>query len=1066
VTQLVRSFCLGAAGTLALCIVLPAHAQHFPAGIYQEFQWRMIGPPRGGRTHAVAGVPGEPNTFYVGAVNGGVWKTDDAGRTWRAVFDDQPTQSIGAIAVAPSDPRVLYVGTGEGLYRPDLSIGNGVYRSADGGATWEHRGLPDAQQIAAVAVDPHDANRVFAAVLGHPFGPSAERGIFRTRDGGHTWERVLFQDENTGGASVAIDPRHPDTVYASLWEGRLGPWEDRNEFNGTGGGLFKSTDGGTTWQRLTTGLPTNLAQANIEVAPSLPSRVFAMVATTDPGDYASSAGLGLYRSDDGGEHWARITDDPRPALRIGGGDLASVRVDPSNPDVVYSASIVTMKSVDGGRTWTSLRGAPGGDDYQDLWISPTDGRVIALVSDQGALVTVNGGRTWSSWFNQPTAALWHIGVTPTFPYQVCSGQQDSGSVCVASRGNDGSITSREWHPIAAIEYASVAPDPLDPDIVYGAGRNEVTKYHWSTGQTQNVTPVPVRGPDVRADRTEPLLFSPVDPHTLYYAANRLYRTSDGGATWQAISPDLSRDAPGIPASVGARHVAGAERQRGAIYAIGASPLALDTLWAGTDDGLVWVTRDGGAHWTDVTPAGLGDWSKVTQLEASHFDVQTAYVSVSRFRVDDLRPYLYRTRDGGRTWQSIGAGLPADAPVNAVREDTVRRGLLFAATETAVWVSYDDGDHWDSLQQNLPHTSMRDLAVHGSDLIVATHGRSFWILDDISRLRQATPGTLAEPLLVKPAVAYRIPRATWPDTPIPPDEPLAANPPSGAVIEYFLPRDAKAVSLDVLDAAGHVVRRFASGDRPEADPDQIAKQLIPHYWDMPFRSLAVTAGMHRWVWDLHYPAPESASRGYENGAVAHATPRTPGGPVALPGTYTARLSVDGRTQAATFRVEEDPRTHVATTALEQQFQLATTLADLMTQSTRAVNSARSLREQLKALTGHASVSEAARAFDGRLAALLESPKGEPAEGAAKPLLPALQGRVAALYEGVERADAAPTAAQVRESEAAAELLRARLEEWRGVASDLGALNARLHAARLPALRPDLAPPRDLSEADED
>ncbi len=712
----------------------------------------------------------------------------------------------------------------------------------------------------------------------------------------------------------------------------------------------------------------------------------------------------------------------------------------------------------------SLRGAPGGDDYQDLWINPTDGRIIALASDQGALVTVNGGHTWSSWFNQPTAALWHIGVTPTFPYQVCSGQQDSGSVCVASRGNDGSITSREWHPVAAIEYASVAPDPLDPDLVYGAGRNEVTKYHWSTGQVQNVTPIPVRGPGIRADRTEPLMFSPVDPHTLYYAANRLYRTTDAGATWQAISPDLSRATTAVPAGVGTRHVDGAESQRGAIYAIAASPLALDTLWAGTDDGLVWATRDGGANWSDVTPGGLGEWSKVTQLEASHFDASTAYVSASRFRVDDLHPYLYRTRDGGKTWQSISAGLPANAPVNAVREDTVRRGLLFAATETAVWVSYDDGDHWDPLQQNLPHTSMRDLAIHGNDLIVATHGRSFWILDDISRLRQATAGALAQPMLVKPAVAFRVPRATWPDTPIPPDEPLAANPPSGAVIDYFLPREAKLVTLELLDAAGNVVRRFASSDRPDADADRVAKQLIPSYWDAPFRSIATTQGMHRWVWDLHYPAPESASRGYENGAVAYATPRTPAGPIALPSTYTARLTVDGKALGATFQVEQDPRTHLAAGALEQQFRLATTLAGLMTDSTRAVNSARSLREQLKALANHPTAGEAARAYDGRLARLLESPKDD--AGAGKPLLPALQGRVSALYEAVVRADAAPTAVQAQESEAAAQLLADRLAEWRAVAADLGKLNARLRAAKLPALNADAAPPRDLSEADED
>src|SRR5204863_347711 len=448
------------------------------------------------------------------------------------------------------------------------------------------------------------------------------------------------------------------------------------------------------------------------------------------------------------ESWVRITSDPRPALRIGGGDLPVLRVDPTNPDVVYSASLVTMKSSDGGRSWVSLRGAPGGDDYQNLWISPSDPRVIALAGDQGAVVTLNGGESWSSWFNQPTAQLFHVSVTPTFPYQVCAAQQESGSVCIASRGNDGEITDRDWHPVGAIEYGYVAPDPLDPDVIYGGGRNEVSKFHRSTGQVQNVTPIPVRGAEVRVDRTEPLMFSPVDPHTLYFAANRLFKTKDGGANWQAISPDLAREVPGVPMSVGELHRPGAERQRGVIYALGASPLSLDTLWAGTDDGLVWLTRNGGAHWANVTPPGTGAWSKVTQIEASHFDVGTAYVSVSRLRIDDLHPYLFRTRDGGRTWEAIAGALPADAPVNSVREDPQRQGLLYAATEKAVWISDDDGEHWDSLQLNLPHTSMRDLSVHGNDLLVATHGRSLWILDDISRLRQlrgpegpvALPGT--------------------------------------------------------------------------------------------------------------------------------------------------------------------------------------------------------------------------------------------------------------------------------------------------------------------------------------
>lgn len=1063
-TQSHRSIVVFAAASVATLLLSGAQADAPRGGLLQELDWRSIGPLRGGRTHAVAGVPNERATFYVGAVNGGVWKTDDAGRTWHSVFDQQPTQSIGAIAVAASNPDVVYVGTGEGLARPDLSIGDGVYRSPDGGRTWQHRGLADAQQVAALAVDPHDANRLFAAVGGHPFGPSDERGIYRSTDGGQTWERVLFRDENTGGYSVAIDPKHPNVVYASLWEARLGPWEDHNEFIGTRGGLFKSTDGGTTWRQLSAGLPGNVSQVNVEVAPSMPERVFAMVATTDPGDYASSAGLGLYRSDDSGEHWARITEDPRAALRIGGGDLASVRVDPTNADVVYSASIVTMKSSDGGRTWRTLRGAPGGDDYQDLWISPLDPRIIALVSDQGALVTLNGGETWSSWFNQSTAQLWHIGITPTFPYRVCSGQQDSGSVCVSSRGNDGEITDREWHPVGAIEYAFIAPDPLDADIIYGAGRNEVSKFHVSTGQVQNVTPIPVRGPDVRVNRTQPLLFSPFDAHVLYYASNVLFRTRDGGVSWDTISPDLTRKDPGAPASVGKLFNPDADHQRGVIYALATSTRSAGTLWAGTDDGLVWVTRDDGAHWADVTPPALTPWSKVTQVEASHFDGDTAYVSVSRFRIDDTHPYIYRTRDGGKSWQLITTGLPGDAAVNAVREDTVRRGLLFAATEKAVWVSFDDGDHWESLQANLPHTSMRDLRIEDKDLIVATHGRGFWILDDIARLRQAPATPATEPVLLRPSRAFRVPRGTWSDTPIPPDEPLATNPPSGAVVEYLLPREPKGtLTLEILDAGGKLVRRYSSDDQPAKSAEERDRQLIPTYWDAPFRALPKGAGMHRWVWDLHYPAPAALTRGYPGSATPGGTPYSPEGPVALPGDYLVRLTVEGKHYEAKLTVEQDPRVRLSAGALEHQLALAMDLGDVLGESSRAVQAARSVREQLKAAVAKGgTLGEQANALDARIAALLEK-KGDAGTSL---LLPEIQGRVASLYENVTRGDGEPTAALRGAATTATGDARRLLATWHGIEGDLPRLNAQLRRARLAPLRPETAPPRDLSEADEE
>src|SRR5215472_2426425 len=606
-----------------------------PESTYQGLHWRMIGPFRGGRTRAAAGAASHPNVCYIGQVNGGVWKSDDFGRTWNPIFDQQSTQSIGAIAVAPSEPNIVYVSSGEGLHRPDLSVGNGIYRSTDAGKTWTHLpGLEDGQQIPALAVDPRNPNRVFAAVLGHPYGPSPERGIYRSTDGGQNWERVIAKDQNTGGSDVQIDPTNPDVVYASMWEARQGPWEDGNLFNGTGGGLFRSSDGGSTWKQLTNGLPKDLAQIYVAIAPSDPRRLYATLSTT-------SGRLAVYRSDDAGENWDKATEDPRASGRIGGGDLPIPRVDPKNPDLLYVVSTVTMRSEDGGRTWSGFRGAPGRDDYQNLWINPDNGSLMLLVSDQGALVTVNRGQTWSSWYNQPTAQLYHAIADNSFPYRVCAGQQESGSVCIRSRGNDGAINFRDWRPVGVIEYGYVAPDPQDPDLVYGAGRTEVSKFHWSTGQVQNITPIPLRTSQYRANRTEPLMFSPVDPHILYYATNVLFKTTDGGTSWQTISKDLTRESPGAPPSVGTLMNKGADKQRGVIYALAPSFKDVNTMWAGTDDGLIWITRDGGKNWNDITPKELTPWSKVSQISASHFDEQTAYASVSRFRINDTQPYIYR-----------------------------------------------------------------------------------------------------------------------------------------------------------------------------------------------------------------------------------------------------------------------------------------------------------------------------------------------------------------------------------------------------------------------------------------
>ncbi len=545
----------------AVPVVNYAQTQQVDTKALTEMRWRNVGPFRGGRTRALAGVPSQPNVFYVGAVNGGVWKTTDFGRTWQPIFDQQPTGSIGAIAVAASDPQIVYVGSGEGLHRPDLSVGDGIYKSTDGGATWTHLGLRDGQQISQMAIDPHDPNRLFVAVAGHPYGPNPERGIYRSTDGAKTFEKVLSKDENVGAAGVVIDPSDPNVVYATLWEAREGPWENAG-WNGTNGGIFKSTDGGKTWKQLAGGLPEGIVEAYVSVGTSDPKRLFASVATTETVD--------LYASSDAGATWHNATTDPRPKGRIGGGDLPMPILDPKNPDVVYMTSTVTWKSVDGGKTWTGFRGAPGGDDYQNIWINPNDSKVILITSDQGAIVSVNGGESWSSWYNQPTAQVYHVSADNAFPYRLCAGQQESGSVCISSRGNDGEITFREWHPVAAEEYGYVVADPLDPDIVYGG---KLTRFDRRTAQAQYVMPLALRTPDFRVVRTQPVLFSPIDPHLLYFAANTLWSTRDGGQSWKQISPDLTRKTWDIPASVGifASEPSAKPTQRGVIYAVAPSP---------------------------------------------------------------------------------------------------------------------------------------------------------------------------------------------------------------------------------------------------------------------------------------------------------------------------------------------------------------------------------------------------------------------------------------------------------------------------------------------------------------
>ena len=1008
-----RVFVFGA--LLALAVF--SSGQSVPSKLYDGLRWRMIGPFRGGRTVGAAGVPSQPGVFYMGVNNGGVWKTNDYGWTWKPIFDDQPTGSIGTIAVAPSDPNTIYIGSGEGLQRPDLSTGDGMYRSTDGGKTWKHLGLRDGQQIGAILVDPRDSKRIFVAVLGHPYGPNETRGVYRSTDGGESFEKILYKDPDTGAIALAFDPKDPQTIYADLWAARQGPWEN-GTWQGPNSGLYKSTDGGNTWHELKKGLPRiadGLGRIGVAVAASDPKRVFALV--------DASEGGGLYRSDDAGESFKLADEESRIWGR--GSDFAEVKVDPKNEDVVYIANTSTYKSTNGGKSFVAWKGAPGGDDYHTVWIDANNPKIIMLALDQGATITVNGGETWSSWYNQPTAQFYHVSTDNEFPYWVYGGQQESGSAGVASRGNDGQITFREWHPVGTEEYGYVAPDPLHPNLIYGG---KVTRYDRITGQVQNVSPQMGRGGGGRYRflRTAPLLFSTVDPHALFFAGNVVFKTTDGGNHWQTISPDLTREVAEPP--VGS--VFTKPSRRGVIYTIGPSYKDINVIWAGTDDGLIHVTKDGGKTWSNVTPKGLTPWSKVSILDAGRFDTQTAYAAVSRFKLDDLRPHIYRTHDGGASWTEIVNGLPDGAIVDTVREDPVRKGLLFCGTENAVYFSIDDGDHWNPLRLNMPATSIRDLVVHDDDVVVGTHGRSFWILDDITPLRQLS-ATDESTRLFAPELATRVHWNNNSDTPLPPEESAGKNPPDGAVVDYYLGAGASGgVRLEILDRDGRLVRRYDSDDKLVQVREQDLQ--VPMYWIRPLQPLIATPGFHRFVWDLRYTSLGGRG-GYPIAAIYHDTAPGGGGPWVAPGTYEVRLIAGGKTYTQHLTVRMDPRIKTPAAGLREQERVA-----------------------MGAYWSIIGLRDASGVISEQSSRLQGLPTDYKADAAAilkefeklQPKLTPPQAGLTTVMSLVQEADVAPTSLAVTSFEASQKAALAALKEWdRLVGTKLEPLNARLKKAGL-------------------
>jgi photosystem II stability/assembly factor-like uncharacterized protein len=1038
-----RALALAAPSLIALALAAPALAQSSTAAVdpalFKGLHWRGIGPYRGGRALAVTGVAGEPGLFYFGAAAGGVWKSINSGATWTPIFDSEPNASIGAIAVAPSNHDVIYVGTGEGALRGDITWGDGVYKSTDGGKTWSDIGLKDSRHIGALIVDPTNPDVVLVAAEGHAFGPNAERGVYRSTDGGKTWTKVLSRDENTGAVDVTFDPSNPKIVYAALWQARRQPWNFSS--GGPGSGLYRSADGGVTWTQLKgNGLPDGiLGRIDVSVSQADPKRVYAMIEAKEGG---------LYRSDDAGQHWTRISQDGR--IRQRAWYFSKIYADPKSVDTVYALNTGMLKSTDGGKTW-SLTSAPHGD-HHGLWIDPGDPRRLINASDGGATVTLDGGKTWSTENNQPTAQFYHVAVDNRFPYWVYGAQQDNSNLTVASFDDEGVIGPRDWYPAGGGESGFVVPDPRDADIIYSDAENQIGRYVKHTEQVQDISPWPVDNSGHPASEllhrfnwTSPLLLSPHDPNTIYAASEVVWKSADQGHSWTIISPDLTRNdktkqiASGGPLTKDITSV----EYYDTIFTLAESPKAKGMLWAGSDDGLVNVTVDGGAHWSKVSPKDLPEWSTISMIEPSPHDAQAAYVAVDRHKLDDTKPYAWKTNDGGASWTNIAAGLPDGAVVHAVREDPERRGLLFAGTEMGVFVSFDDGGHWQSLQLDLPASPVHDLLIKGDDLVVATHGRAFWILDDITPLRQVTAETAAQEVtLYRPQTALRL---HYPDA-VDTRPPVGENPPAGALIDYALKAEPKGeLTIDILDGQGVSIRHLSSArSTKEVQPPEWPDQIVPD------DRIPAKAGMNRLVWDVRMNDPAQIPGAFYSGP-------TPRGPLAPPGAYTVKLSVDGKTLTQPINVVVDPRMPGSAPAIQAKTELALKVLADIDALHKAVNAVRKARGELAKVKDSAAAKHDGKTLvaqagdlDLQLAVIEEQLMQVNMKGSEANLaFPGMLNEQYASFQGaIDDADTAPTEQHLAMYKTLHGQLEVQLERWKALqAGRLDAFNRRLIRASL-------------------